>query len=266
MDALASSRHPLFRTAIKVRTETRGLLRRLLLASTPGRLLIEAYRKRAYQRFQRTLSAADIKSTFTRYALDNHWGNNESLSGAGSTLEATANLRAALPGLLTNLGVRTMLDAPCGDFHWFRHVAFPPGVTYIGADVVDQLVEQNRRLYGNDVYRFRSLDITGEPLPEADLWHCRDVLFHFADRDVFRALQRFAESNIEYLLTTYFPEVKQNQDIATGDFRPLNLLLEPFNFPQPEFSIEDWCPGLPVRRMGLWRRVTIQQVLARAQS
>jgi hypothetical protein len=264
MDALASSRHPLFRTAIKLRTETRGLLRRILLASTPGRGLIAVYRKLAHRRLQRALSSQDLKSTFTRYALDNHWGNDQSLSGAGSTLEATANLRAALPDLITSLGVRTIFDAPCGDFHWFRHVPLPAGVTYIGADVVDELVESNRRAYGSDIYSFRSIDITSDPLPRADLWHCRDVLFHLSDRDIFRALQRFAESEIEYLLTTSLPEATRNQDILTGDFRSLNLRLAPFNFPEPELWIDDSCPGLPVRRMGLWRRAAVLQVLASA--
>jgi hypothetical protein len=265
MDALASSRHPLFHTAIKLRTETRGLLRKMLLASAPGRGLIAVYRRLAHRRLQRTLSANDLKSTFTRYALENHWGSSESLSGDGSTLEATANLRAALPGLITSLGVRTLFDAPCGDFNWFRHVQLPAGVTYIGADVVDQLIESNRRAYGNEIRSFRSLDITNDPLPQADLWHCRDVLFHFSDRDIFRTLQRFAESDIQYLLTTSIPEATRNQDILTGDYRSLNLRLAPFHFPEPELWIEDWCPGLPMRRMGLWRRDAILQVLARAK-
>jgi hypothetical protein len=265
IDAIASSRHPLFRTAIKVRTETKGLVRKLLSSTAPGRSLLSLYRRVAHERRKQILRTQELKTTFTRYALENSWGDSESLSGAGSSLEATRSLRAALPGLISKLGVRSVLDAPCGDFNWFQHVELPAGVTYIGADVVDELIEANRQKYSNDVYSFRSLDITTEALPRADLWLCRDVLFHFSDRDIFRTLERFANSEIEYILTSCHTEAGSNHDILTGDFRLLNLRLAPFHFPEPEAWIDDWIPGYPVRRMGLWRRAAVVDAVAVAQ-
>ncbi len=262
MDAIASTRHPLFRTAIKLRTETKSLLRKLLSATALGRPLLASYRRVAHERRKRTLRAQELKTTFTRYALENTWGDSESLSGAGSSLAATRSLRAALPGLISKLGVRTMLDAPCGDFNWFQHVELPEGVTYIGADVVDELVDANRRKYGNGTCSFRSLDITSDELPRADLWLCRDVLFHFSERDIFRTLERFANSDIEYILTSCHTQADSNLDIPTGDFRLLNLRLAPFNFPEPEAWIDDWIRGYPVRRMGLWRRAAVVAAVA----
>ncbi len=40
------------------------------------------------------------------------------------------------------------------------------------------------------------------PLPKADLWLCRDVLFHLPNKDVITVLANFANSEIPYLLTT----------------------------------------------------------------
>ena len=71
--------------------------------------------------------APSRKSAFTAiYHLDD-WnakdasGDDASVSGPGSTLDATFALRTALPTLITDLNIRTILDAPCGDCRWIRH-------------------------------------------------------------------------------------------------------------------------------------------------
>ena len=91
-------------------------------------------------------------------------------------------------------------------------------------------------------------------MPDADVWMCRDCLFHFSDRNIWRALQNFLQSDINYLLTTTFPESTENRNIATGDFRPLNLELPPFSFPSPIAQLDDWIEGHPVKKLALWER------------
>jgi hypothetical protein len=50
-------------------------------------------------------------------------GNKDTpLSGTGSTLHATADLRALLPELLKKLEVKVLLDLGCGDYSWMKHV------------------------------------------------------------------------------------------------------------------------------------------------
>jgi len=46
----------------------------------------------------------------------NKWGDKHSLSGKGSNLEATVNLREVLPAILSDLDAQNFLDLPCGDF------------------------------------------------------------------------------------------------------------------------------------------------------
>jgi hypothetical protein len=41
----------------------------------------------------------------------------------------------------------------------------------------------------------------------------------------------------------------------------LNLRLEPFNLPRPTYSIDDWIDGYPERKMCLWTRQTIAEII-----
>src|SRR6516162_4297473 len=82
----------------------------------------------------------------SKYAR-NAWGDSETVSGWGSTLKYTELLRTALPALFREYSVHRFLDAPCGDYNWFAHVERPPGFSYLGADIVPELVAKNNQLY-----------------------------------------------------------------------------------------------------------------------
>lgn len=155
----------------------------------------------------------------------------ESVSGAAATLEETQTLREALPRIVREHHVRSVLDIPSGDFHWMRHVAFD--AEYTGADIVPEIVAQNQKLYGNERRRFVLLDATKDALPRVDLIHCRDLLIHLSNRDIRAALSNFKASGSRLLLTSHFADRTENKDIVSGDFRPVNLCRPPFNFPAP---------------------------------
>ena len=89
--------------------------------------------------------------------------------------------------------------------------------------------------------RHRSASSTGSPLPSADLLLCRDCLVHLSFQDAGQALANIRRSTIGYLLTTTFPGEADNQDIVTGDWRPLNLERPPFSFPAPLDRIKEGC-------------------------
>ncbi len=61
------------------------------------------------------------QATFENIYRSNAWSNNESRSGPGSTLEATAGSRQFLSRFVKEYKIKTFLDAPCGDFSWQRH-------------------------------------------------------------------------------------------------------------------------------------------------
>jgi SAM-dependent methyltransferase len=172
------------------------------------------------------------EETFTDIYRDNSWGNTESCSGPGSTVFRTRLLRPALVQLLRDLEIKSVLDAGCGDFNWMRLADFS-GISYIGVDIVSEIVQRNSDRYSASSRRFVCLDLTHDPLPEAECVLCRDCLVHFSYSDIDRALWRMRSSGARYLLATTFDANETNCDIATGGWRPLNLEKPPFSFPPP---------------------------------
>ncbi len=194
----------------------------------------------------------------------NAWWNEETSSGEGSEIAQTQQVSRLLPGLLQKYSVKTLLDLPCGDFNWMSRLDLPID-RYIGADIVHDLVRRNQERFASDKVSFRRIDLTRDPLPDADLILCRDCLVHLSYdmlKLVFENLQR---SGIMYLLTTTYPETRSNRDIVTGGWRKLDLRRPPFNLPEPLDVIDEQCTEgsfFADKTLGLWRvedvaRVTI---------
>lgn len=161
----------------------------------------------------------------------NIWGSNESISGPGSSLKETAILRQLLPALLKKYAIKSILDLPCGDFHWLKEIDLA-GIDYIGADIVPELIDKNNEIYGKKGRKFIELDLLNDQLPQVDLILCRDCLIHFSNEDINRAVKQIGESGSRYLLTTSYPEKSNRMTMHTGGWRPINLEKEPFNWPK----------------------------------
>lgn len=169
-------------------------------------------------------------------------------------MAATNLVRQALPELLDSLRIGTILDAPCGDYNWFRHVERGPDVHYIGSDIVKPLIDANQQQYADSTTTFIHANICSDALPDADLWLCRDCLIHLSYADIQRALENFQQSDIDYFLTTTHVDVDRNIDIPTGHCRMINLELAPFSFPPPLQYIEDDDHSGTGKRLALWQR------------
>ena len=198
---------------------------------------------------------------FAHHYQTNKWGDTESVSGAGSTEKYTENIRAHLPKLFQECRVHTMLDAPCGDYNWFRLIQFRDRLSYIGGDIVPALIDRNRARFVSEDVSFMSLDIVRDPLPKVNLWLCRDCLFHLSENEVALAIENFLRSEVRYLLTSTHPLCGKNSDIQTGSFRLLNLRIPPYSFGEPLALIDDWIDGFPVRQLGLWERESLTRDL-----
>ncbi len=196
-----------------------------------------------------------MRDMFTDIYRNSSFGGKDSRSGAGSDLIQTAEVRRRLPALLQQIGIQTMLDIPCGDFHWMKAVELD--VRYTGADVVAEMIQRNQQQYGNESHRFVTLDLVRDELAKVDLVFCRDVLVHFSFEDVFAALRNIKRSGSEYLLTTTFTARDGNIDIRTGQWRPLNLERPPFGFPPPILIINEKCTegdgSWGDKSLGLWK-------------
>lgn len=163
-----------------------------------------------------------------------------SSSGSGSNLMQTAVIRKEIPKLIRQLDIKTVLDAPCGDFFWMQTVDLCVE-KYMGIDVIKKLIQKNQKNYGNERREFIHLDMTVDSLPKADLILCRDCLVHCSFADIAAILQQFKKSGSKYLLTTSFPGRAENRNICTGDWFPIDLTSPPFSLPKPLVVINENC-------------------------
>lgn len=224
--------------------------------TTSGRFAGILSRLRRRARLERNLRWRSAERIFTNIHLRNEWKGRDSVSGTGSDHENTRALIRALPTLLNDLGIETILDIPCGDFHWMKEV--PLGrIRYTGADVVPALLTGNSCQFETSDVTFVKLDLLKNSLPRVDLVLCRDCFVHFSFKDVRRAVANICASRSKYLLTTTFIARVENQDMLTGSWRPLNLECAPFRFPRPIRLLDEQCPesegAFADKCLGLWR-------------
>ncbi|MBA2307116.1 class I SAM-dependent methyltransferase [Candidatus Dependentiae bacterium] len=175
---------------------------------------------------------------FTTIFEHNTWGDPESVSGDGSTFQATDLIRKSLPALIKNYSIQSVLDIPCGDFNWLKKVDLGT-CFYIGMDIVEPLINKNNNQYARPLRIFKQGDALTTRLPKVDLILCRDLFCHFDFDSIFAALRNFKRSGSQYLLVTVQQYVEYNGDIPMGEWRPLDFQKTPFNFPAPRCLLSD---------------------------
>lgn len=210
----------------------------------------------------KTFFSCSMQSVFTHIYNTQTWPSKESYSGPGSTLKETETIRKKIPILLQELNIKTLLDAPCGDFNWIQHVNLSFLDQYIGIDIVSDLIWTNKKKYENETHQFVCANIIADPLPQVDIILCRDCLVHLKFQDILKTLKNMKASRSIYLLTTTFPRLQSNRNLKkTGQWRPLNLQRPPFNFPEPLVLMNEECKHdkkYPDKSLGLWKIEDIQ--------
>ena len=201
-------------------------------------------------------SSKGEEKIFTEIYKKNIWSGNDSISGKGSDSDQTRTIIKELSCLLHELEISSMLDIPCGDFNWMRKVDLG-NVNYIGADIVEDIIKNNSCLYTTKTIRFSKINLIKDSLPMVDLILCRDCLVHFSFENIFNSLYNICASRSRYLLTTTFPDRHKNHDILTGQWRPLNLEIEPFSLGPPLKLIKEHCTensgAYSDKSLALWR-------------
>jgi hypothetical protein len=199
----------------------------------------------------------DLRQRFERIHRTNLWGAATSVSGLGSEADATAVLATGLPLLLRQLGVTSLLDAPCGDAGWIQRIEL--GVDYIGVDIVPAIVAelQRRAAAGEIGGRYLLADITRDALPRADAILCRDALVHLSYAHIGRAIENMRRSGATWLIATTFTEWQANRDGDDGDWRALNFCRPPFDWPAPTALLDERCTeaggSYRDKSLGAWR-------------
>ncbi len=234
-----------------------------LIGKIPG--VPYLYRSLKNMYWARKRKRVGVEGIFTEIFRKNAWRGRESVSGSGSDIVQTRVLIAELPALFRDLGISTMLDIPCGDFLWMSKVPLE-GIDYTGGDIVKELIQSDKTAYERKNVHFQCLNLLGDELPKVDLILCRDCLVHFSFSDIRTALNRICASGSTYLLATTFLSHKENRDILTGQWRPINLEMPPFDLPKPLRQIDEGCieegGAYGDKSLALWKIEDIQKSMA----
>ncbi|MBS0605876.1 MAG: class I SAM-dependent methyltransferase [Parachlamydiales bacterium] len=184
----------------------------------------------------------ESKQAFSEVYRLGIWGKNsegEGTSGNGSTLSGGLPFINYVQDFLESHDISSILDIGCGDWvlgkeiHWGERI-------YTGIDVVPDLIIKNRESFATSRVRFLNLDILSDPMPEADLLICKDVLMHLPISDIFKMLDKLKKYKYCIIVNDFFPLWNaQNSEIRIGEYRPLGLTSYPFNLKPNASTIYD---------------------------
>ncbi len=168
---------------------------------------------------------ATAQETFSRVYEGGYWGRSKEpgekyYSGPGTHKdEAVALYVSAVNGFLQSLGVKPdVVDLGCGDFAIGSRIR-PFCGKYIAADVVEGLIERNRKRYANDNVDFRALDIVNDDIPGADVVFLRQVLQHLSNSDIEKVAAKLPGRYRYLVLSESLPRVEgfvPNSDKVRG--------------------------------------------------
>jgi hypothetical protein len=199
--------------------------------------------------------SSDARHVFSAIHDGNLW-QAASVSGPGSTLDATAIIRDELASLFRDLNIRVLSDAPCGDASWITLIT--GGLDYyFGFDIVEGLIIKNLASHDRMNHFFRVGDVSSDVLPKSDAILCRDCLGHLPSQMGIAAINNFKKSNSTYLIATSFPTVTDYVEQHIGGWWPLNLTIAPYNLPPPMCYLRERevDPNDPYndKSLGVWR-------------
>lgn len=194
-------------------------LREAIKKSLPGFILRPIKRYRARRGYEQAYGQLSTRQAFAKIYREGVWGGSL-YSGSGShvdklTVPYLEACRQALQQMEVELGHKPdAVDLGCGDFTIGSQLR-PYCRDYTGCDVVEQVVLANRPRF--DSVKFSQVDITEDPLPQADVVFIRQVLQHLSNDCIQRVLPKLAQ--YKYLvLTEHLPggEFTPNVDKVTG--------------------------------------------------
>lgn len=187
---------------------------------------------------------------FSAIYANNDWGKSTDasekfFSGPGSRDEKIiAPYINTLLQVLTNNGIRNIVDLGCGDFWIMRHVLGALSQNnynffYTGIDVVEDLINYNAATFRHPNIRFICRDITvdDEPLPDGDILIIRQVLQHLNNADIKKILDKTSKFKFLFVTENIYdePDAVHNVDNSGISTRVNNksgvyLEHEPFAF------------------------------------
>lgn len=207
--------------------------------------LVLLFKKKQQEKIWKDYDGMTTKDVFTKIYKENVWGKNNTepgsyFSGGGShdATQIEPYINAVQKFIATLEGKPDVMDIGCGDFNIGSQIRDSCN-RYIACDIVDGLIEQNKRKFAGMDVDFRVFDLVNDNCEKVDIIFVRQVLQHLSNADIKKGLQHIT-SNCRYLvLTEHWPgskNFKPNADKPTGpDIRAvlgsgIDITAPPFNY------------------------------------
>jgi len=175
--------------------------------------------------------------------------NGRSIWGKNDVYKNSALLVDLLPDILIDLKIKSFVDIGCGDFLWLSKLDWSE-ITYTGIDIVQGLVDENKKMYSK--FNFECKNLIVDDCPNADMIFMRSVLIHTSIGDCFKIIDTIKKSGSKYLCVSSLPQIDKNIDTTCLWLVQRNLEIEPFNFPKPIYLLPEIKKDGINNYMGIW--------------
>lgn len=219
-------------------------LNKIVKKVLPESLLLLLKKKRQ-EKVWKDYDGLNTKEVFTKIYNENVWGkDNENpgsyFSGGGShdATQIEPYIIAVKKFIATLENKPDVMDLGCGDFNIGSQIRSACN-RYIACDIVDGLIEQNKKKYEKENVEFRVFDLVNEKCESVDIIFVRQVLQHLSNDDIQKGLQNIIPNCKYLILTEHCPAQKNhtpNLDKPTGpDIRAvlnsgIDITAPPFNY------------------------------------
>jgi SAM-dependent methyltransferase len=191
-----------------------------------------------------------VNEIFKKIYDEKKWGKDKKLySGPGSHDNELTKPYLRFVQDFLNKKNYTVTDLGCGDFNIGKKL-YPYSKKYIAIDIVEKLIELNKRKYTDSNLHFIYMNVLEQKIPISDCIIIRQVLQHLDNKSIKIILKQIY--NFKFLiLTEHLPEDKfiPNIDKFTGPtirldtgYSGVDLEKKPFNLKfesKKELNIKD---------------------------
>ena len=182
-------------------------LKKILRNFIPNRLL-QIRRNRILNKERLRFSNFSTQEIFENIYLEGKWGGAgiEDGSGSGSDTQSSESyVNFVNQFLLDHPDISKIVDVGCGDFRVARRFQISEGRSYLGVDIVSQVVARNQDLFSSDRISFMQLNAVEDNLPKADLFLVRQVLQHLSNAQVSQILKKVTKAKY-VLISEHLPD------------------------------------------------------------
>lgn len=167
-----------------------------------------------------------MRDRFEEIYATNEWEHG---SGEGSLPEHNAGYIRFVENFIRTHNIASVVDLGCGDWQFSRNIDWN-GAHYHGLDIVPAVIAANIDHFSAPGIEFHLYDGDVRNLPAGELLIVKDVLQHWSNAAIAALVPELGRYRHVLITNCVNPQGDTvNTDIRDGEFRFLDLRLEPFN-------------------------------------